>query len=40
MGIDPINNISNNNKNTLCNYIISTKGALFGVSEKKKLGFG
>jgi hypothetical protein len=24
MGIDPMNNISNNNKNTLCNYIIST----------------
>jgi hypothetical protein len=24
MGIDPINNISNNNKNTLCSYIIST----------------
>jgi hypothetical protein len=24
MGIDPMNNISNNNKNTLCSYIIST----------------
>jgi hypothetical protein len=24
MGIDPMNNISNNNKNTLCRYIIST----------------
>jgi hypothetical protein len=24
MGINPINNISNNNKNTLCSYIIST----------------
>jgi hypothetical protein len=24
MGIDPMNNISDNNKNTLCNYIIST----------------
>jgi hypothetical protein len=24
MGIDPMNNISNNNKNTLCNYIILT----------------
>jgi hypothetical protein len=24
MGIDPINNISNNNKNTLCSYIILT----------------
>jgi hypothetical protein len=24
MGIDPINNISNNNKNTLCSYFIST----------------
>jgi hypothetical protein len=26
MGIDPMNNISNNNKNTLCSYIISTPG--------------
>jgi hypothetical protein len=26
MGIDPMNNISNNNKNTLCSYIISTLG--------------
>jgi hypothetical protein len=25
MGIDPMNNISNNNKNTLCSYIISTE---------------
>jgi hypothetical protein len=25
MGIDPMNNISNNNKNTLCSYIISTQ---------------
>jgi hypothetical protein len=25
MGIDPMNNISNNNKNTLCTYIILTK---------------
>jgi hypothetical protein len=25
MGIDPMNNLSNNNKNTLSNYIISTK---------------
>ena len=25
MGIDPMNNISNNNKNTLCSYIISTR---------------
>jgi hypothetical protein len=24
MGIDPMNNISNTNKNTLCSYIIST----------------
>jgi hypothetical protein len=24
MGIDPMNNISNNNQNTLCSYIIST----------------
>jgi hypothetical protein len=24
MGIDPMNNISNNNKNTLCSYIILT----------------
>jgi hypothetical protein len=24
MGIDPMNNISNNNKNTLCSYFIST----------------
>jgi hypothetical protein len=24
MGIDPMNNISNNNKNTLCSYIVST----------------
>jgi hypothetical protein len=24
MGIDPMNNISDNNKNTLCSYIIST----------------
>jgi hypothetical protein len=24
MGIDPMNNISNNNKNALCSYIIST----------------
>jgi hypothetical protein len=24
MEIDPMNNISNNNKNTLCSYIIST----------------
>jgi hypothetical protein len=24
MGIDPMNNILNNNKNTLCSYIIST----------------
>jgi hypothetical protein len=24
MGIDPMNNISNNNKNKLCSYIIST----------------
>jgi hypothetical protein len=24
MGIDPLNNKSNNNKNTLCSYIIST----------------
>jgi hypothetical protein len=24
MGIDPMNNISNNKKNTLCSYIIST----------------
>jgi hypothetical protein len=24
MGIDPMNNISDNNKNTLCRYIIST----------------
>jgi hypothetical protein len=28
MGIDPMNNISNNNKNTLCSYIISTLGTL------------
>jgi hypothetical protein len=27
MGIDPMNNISNNKKNTLCSYIISTKGS-------------
>jgi hypothetical protein len=27
MGIDPMNNISNNNKNTLCSYIISTPPA-------------
>jgi hypothetical protein len=26
MGIDPMNNISDNNKNTLCSYIISTYG--------------
>jgi hypothetical protein len=25
MGIDPMNNISNNNKNTLCSYIILTE---------------
>jgi hypothetical protein len=25
MGIDPMNNISNNNKNTLCSYIILTR---------------
>jgi hypothetical protein len=30
MGIDPMNNISNNNKNTVCSYIIST-GARFVV---------
>jgi hypothetical protein len=24
MGIDPVNNISDNNKNTLCSYVIST----------------
>jgi hypothetical protein len=24
MGIDPMNNISNNNQNTLCSYIVST----------------
>jgi hypothetical protein len=28
MGIDPINNISNNNKNTLYSYIISTATSL------------
>jgi hypothetical protein len=27
MGIDPMNNISNNNKNTLCSYIILTNSA-------------
>jgi hypothetical protein len=34
MGIDPMNNISNNNKNTLCSYIISTKIALLNVLHK------
>jgi hypothetical protein len=29
MGIDPMNNISNNNKNTLCSYIISTNLTLY-----------
>jgi hypothetical protein len=30
MGIDPMNNISNNNKNTLCSYIILTTFVLQG----------
>jgi hypothetical protein len=28
MGIDPMNNISNNNKNTLCSYIILTRSTV------------
>jgi hypothetical protein len=35
MGIDPMNNISNNNKNTLCSYIISTLAKEF---EMKDMG--
>jgi hypothetical protein len=36
MGIDPMNNISNNNKNTLCSYIISTTLSTSDVKIGKK----
>jgi hypothetical protein len=38
IGIDPKNNISNNNKNTLCNYIISTISHVLFVNDVLILG--